>query len=118
MRRGRLACVVLLALAAPAFAQSTEDQDALREAFEAPPAPEPMQVTLPGRTAESAVGQVGERQTRQATAGIKPTARINSRINNRVQSRIRNRIDRYYDPRANATSPFEVAEEEARQAGR
>ena len=72
-----------------------------------------------GRVAGSAVGEAGQRQTRdQAVANIDPLDRIDSRIPNRVQSRIRNRIDRYYDPRANTTSPFVVAGEQARTAGR
>jgi hypothetical protein len=74
-----------------------------------------------GETARSTVGQVGERQTPEQLgrdAGIEPMARITSRIQNRVQSRIRNRIDRYYDPQANATSPFDVAGNQARTAGR
>lgn len=72
----------------------------------------------PGRAAESAVGEVGQRQTRGGTqADIEPMSRINSRIANRVQNRIRNRIDRYYNPQANATSPFEVAADQAQDAG-
>lgn len=71
-----------------------------------------------GRVAESAVGEVGKRQTRdREPANIEPMSRINSRIANRVQNRIRNRIDRYYNPQANAASPFEVAADEARGAG-
>lgn len=82
-------------------------------------APVAAQDAPPGQTANSSVGQVGQRQTREkAAATIAPTARIASRIVNRVQSRIRNRIDRYYDPKANAASPFEVAGEQARIAGR
>jgi len=58
---------------------------------------------------------VGQRQTRAETApNIVPTARLNGRIANRVQLRMRNRIDRYYDPQANAASPFEVAGDQAR----
>jgi len=65
-----------------------------------------------GHMAESAVGEVGQRQTRgNVPAVIGPMGRLNSRVANRVQSRLRNRIDRYYDPRANTTSPFEVAAE-------
>lgn len=65
-----------------------------------------------GRLAETAVGEVGQRQTRSnEQADIGPRGRLNSRLANRVQSRLRNRIDRYYDPRANTTSPFEVASE-------
>lgn len=68
-----------------------------------------------GQVAESSAGKVGERQTKAATvANIKPMARVNSRIHNRVENRIRNRIDRNYDPKANATSPFETATDRLR----
>jgi hypothetical protein len=91
-----LAPAVLFALAVPTVAQTQQS----------------------GRTADSAVGEVGQRETRADPAtGIQPMARINNRIQNRVQSRIRNRIDRFYDPQANATSPFTVAGEQARTAG-
>ena len=74
---------------------------------------------LPGRIARSSVGEVGQRQARdQDVNGLRPTARIASRIENRVQSRLRTRIDRTYDPQANATSPFAVAEDQTRAAGR
>jgi len=72
-----------------------------------------------GRTAESASGEVGERQrTRNAALNAYPLERIPSRLQNRVQNRIRNRIDPSYDPTANTTSPFEAAEERARAVGR
>lgn len=72
----------------------------------------------PDQLAESAVGKIGQRQAReQKQANIEPMARINNRVLNRVQNRIRNRIDRYYNPRANVTSPFEVAVEQTRKAG-
>lgn len=74
-----------------------------------------------GETARSVAGQIGQRQNRELLsqdASIEPMARINRRIQNRVQSRIRNRIDRYYDPQANAASPFEVAGDQTRNAGR
>lgn len=70
------------------------------------------------RTSETGAGRIGERQTREDTAreaGIEPMARLNTRVANRVQNRLRNRIDRHYDPRANATSPFETAVERARR---
>jgi hypothetical protein len=68
-----------------------------------------------GHVADSTVGRVGQRQTRQEAApNVQPLARVSGRINNRVQSRIRNRIDRNYNPQANATSPFEVAADRAR----
>lgn len=82
---------------------------------------QPLPETRQGETARSAAGQIGQRQTREevvAEAGIEPMGRINGRIQSRVQSRIRNRIDRYYDPQANATSPFAVAGDQARTAGR
>lgn len=85
------------------------------------PVQQPLPETRQGETARSAAGQTGQRQTREelaAEVGIEPMGRINGRIQNRVQSRIRNRIDRYYDPQANATSPFAVAGDQARTAGR
>lgn len=81
-------------------------------------APARSQQASGGKVANSTVGQVGQRQTHgQPLAGIEPLARIDSRIENRVQSRIRNRIDQYYDPQANARSPFEVAGDKVRAAG-
>lgn len=71
----------------------------------------------PGRVANSSVGVVGQRQTRNEPAmGVKSTARVENRIQNRVDSRIRNRIDQTYDPHANSVSPFAVAEDQARVA--
>lgn len=67
--------------------------------------------THPGQVAESAVGQVGQRQT-AAAIETGPMGRVNTRIQNRVQNRIRNRVDRSYDPTANTTSPFKVAAEQ------
>ncbi len=81
----------------------------------------PLPDTPPGQTATSTAGRAGQRRTREQIAqdaGIEPMGRINGRIQNRVQSRIRNRIDRYYDPQANATSPFAVAGDQLRTAGR
>lgn len=77
------------------------------------------QVGQVGGTVNAGSGAVGQRQTRdEAAPNIRPLGRIESRVANRVQSRIQNRIDRYYDPQANATSPFEVAGDQARIAGR
>lgn len=71
-----------------------------------------------GRTADAGNGQIGERQRRDAgPSSTKPLARVDSRVANRIENRIRSRIDRYYDPRANATSPFKVAGDQARTAG-
>lgn len=72
-----------------------------------------------GRVADSAVGQAGQRQTRdQASTNVVSTGRINGRIQNRVQSRVRSRIERNYGSQANAASPFEIAGEQARTASR
>ncbi|WP_235530448.1 hypothetical protein [Sphingomonas sp. Leaf62] len=110
-------CLLLLT-AAPAMAQDRYQDDTLDQAG---PLQQPLPQTRQGETTRSAAGQTGQRQTREevaAEAGIEPMGRINGRIQNRVQSRIRNRIDRYYDPQANATSPFAVADDQARTAGR
>ena len=70
-----------------------------------------------GTVAISSVGTAGQRlEPGQGSANIKPMARLNTRIANRVQSRVRNRIDRYYDPEANATSPFKIAADQASAA--
>ena len=67
-----------------------------------------------GRTADTGVGEVGQRQIQRGTPeAVSPLGRINNRVENRVQNRIRNRIDRNYDPTANATAPFERAERRA-----
>lgn len=72
-----------------------------------------------GSNADVGSGIVGQRQTREDSGvNIAPMGRIESRITNRVQSRIRNRIDRYYDPSANAASPFEVAGDQVRKSPR
>lgn len=109
--------LIPLVCAVPAAAQG-RDQD---QALATPSTPSIPSQTRQGETAHSAAGQVGLRQSREQLAidtGIEPMGRINGRIQNRVQARIRNRIDRYYDPRANATSPFAVASEQATALGR
>lgn len=81
---------------------------------------EPLPVVRLGDIAKSTAGQAGKRQTREQIAaqiGIAAMARVNSRIQNRVQARIRNRIDQYYDPRANAATPFSVASEQVSISG-
>lgn len=60
--------------------------------------------------AKSAAAIISARKPR-GEVGINPLERQDTRIANRVESRIRNRIDRYYDPLANAESPFKVANE-------
>jgi len=80
------------------------------------PRPEPTWSTSGnGLGAKSAAAKISKRETRDFD-GISPLERIDSRVQNRVQSRIRNRIDRWYDPQANAVSPFVVANERVRSA--
>lgn len=114
-----LGALLLLALGsnAPVIAQVSPMP--LGSGDDIPPAVPMARETIPqtGGTAQSAAGQAGQRQTQALLAQgarIRPMARINSRIQNRVQLRIRNRIDKYYTPQANATSPFQVASEQAR----
>lgn len=115
----RIASLLLaLCLSTPVMAQDRYLDDAQDPVA---PVQQPLPETRQGETARSAAGQTGQRQTRDEVAveaGIEPMGRISGRIQNRVQSRIRNRIDRYYDPQANAISPFAVAGDEARAAGR
>ena len=66
-----------------------------------------------------ATGEVGQRQTRAESApNFEPLGRVQSRVQNRIQSRLRNRVDRFYDPTANAASPFQTASDQARISGR
>lgn len=75
------------------------------------------QDTKPGSTASHPNGTIGQRQTNsEIVPSSNAMGRVSNRIQNRVQNRIRNRIDRFYDPKANTTSPFEVASEKARSA--
>ncbi len=112
------AAAVLAGFAGPAAAQEVPLQDPTEEAEEIDPAEtqnEGLQRTA--RTAETGIGEVGQRQTvRDGPAIQEPLGRIDSRINNRIQNRIRNRIDRNYDPTANATSPYEIADRQTRAA--
>lgn len=103
--------LALIGPATPAFAQADQSEEAAPTIVES-------RETRPGANAESSVGVVGQRRTSDTLAGIRPTARLASRIQNRVQLRLRTRIDRLYQSQIQPTSPFEVAEEEARAAGR
>lgn len=64
-----------------------------------------------GKPPVSIAGQLGRRQSEDI---LNPLLRVRSRVANRVQNRIHNRIDRYYDPKANTTKPFEVAADNPR----
>ena len=106
------ATAALVGLAVPATAQEIDPPEPTEGApgmDQAETQNEGLQRTA--RTADTGIGEVGQRQTAQDGAGIhEPLGRLTSRINNRIENRIRNRIDRNYDPTANATSPFEVAD--------
>jgi hypothetical protein len=72
-----------------------------------------------GRTAETGIGQVGQRQTTSnAGPNVDPTGRVNNRIRSRVQNRISNRIDRYYDPKADTTEAFNAPGDQVRGIAR
>ena len=109
--------VLCLAIAAPSLGQEARAPDELEtlDSQGQPLRTSRIEPTTAGSNAQSSVGRTGQRQTReQVTPAAKPMTRISNRINNRVQSRIRTRIDPNYDPQANARSPFEAAESEAR----
>lgn len=112
--------VLWLLAAVPVTAQDRGDRIQQYDEFDRQQPQPPRQVQSradeqTGRTVDTGGGEVGQRQTRlQAAPNITPLGRIPTRIANRVQNRIRNRIDRYYDPQANATSPFRAADDRAR----
>lgn len=119
MRRHILIIIGILA-AMQVTAQARGQNRAADEAENLQPHPLPPSLSpQAGRTADTGIGDVGQRQTREESAtNIQPLGRIDSRIGNRVQSRIRNRIDANYDPQSNALSPFRVAGDEVKAAGR
>lgn len=113
MRHFLVALIVILLVPMGAVAQTNTLQDETVAS--------PGTGTLSKPMADLPVVVTGQRQTRDQAAqdaGIEPMGRITNRIQNRVQTRIRNRIDRYYDPQVNATSPFVVAEDQARNLSR
>lgn len=113
-RVGLMILSLLVAVSAAAQVHDEQGQDADALNSQQQPSPIPVQA---GRTADAGSGRVGQRQTREEAApNNRPLGRLQSRVQNRVQSRLRNRIDRYYDPQA-ATSPFEVAGDQAQTAG-
>ena len=69
------------------------------------------------RTADSAVGEVGQRQTlKNDTSNIEVPRRTSNRIESRIENRIQNRIDRNYSVLNNASSQIKQAESQARNA--
>lgn len=108
---------LLSALALPAMAQELPLEPPLEEERVEQAATQNEGLRQTARTADTGIGEVGQRQTtRDGPAMQDPLDRIASRINNRVENRVRNRIDRNYDPTANATSPYAVADLQTRAA--
>jgi hypothetical protein len=109
--------LLLSPLAAPAIAQELPPEP-LREGEPVEQAANQNEgLSQSARTADTGIGEVGQRQTaRDGPAMQDPLDRIASRIHNRVENRVRNRIDRNYDPTANATSPYAVADSQTRAA--
>lgn len=112
--------VLLAGMDTPLKGQTS--RDATDESVSRPPRPtlsraatsSPNDNTL-SQTNQTAVGRAGQRQSRNEATGIVALQRLDTRIVGRVQTRLRTRIDRYYDPQANATSPFKVAGEQLRR---
>lgn len=113
--------IALLVVSGAAGAQSRSDRQEEENMAIGAPLPLARGSTspenTPGKVATSSAGKVGQRQTRDETKGVTLTGRLQSRVLSRVEARLRNRIDRYYDPQANATSPFKVAGEQTRRQG-
>ena len=110
-----------LVLSSAAIAQDrglsieSETQQAAENVPVAPSSSTP--VISQGRAANAGNGQVGQRQSRaDAAPSALPLDRVQGRIASRVQNRLRNRIDRFYDPQANAMTPFLVAGDRIRTA--
>lgn len=102
-----------LGFAAPGFAQTSPFDRAISQSEVQTQAEGLLEV---GRTAETGIGEVGQRQKDdQVAPNIEPLGRLNNRIQNRVQNRLRNRIDRNYDSTANAVAPFDRAEDQVKR---
>ena len=113
------ALALALLAAAPAGAQTVPDDPAFPiEPSSARAQSQDEGLRDVGRTADTGIGEVGRRQTAiDGVTSVEIAGRLRNRLPNRVENRIRTRSDRNYDPSANATSPFEVADEESRRAG-
>lgn len=118
MKFARKVTFALIALVPAAAAPASAQTAPLRAEPEQPQAIIDPKVA---DTVDTSAGRVGQRQSRDELVRVtngQSLARIESRIGNRVQSRLRNRLDRNYDPTANATSPFEVAEQRSTRVNR
>ena len=105
-------------LASSGTAQSVLADKADEDNSNTPAVGSPTAFPLAG-TAASSVGRAGQRQTvAQPEIGIAPTARLNNRIQNRIQSRLRTRIDSDYASQSATATPFDVANDQVRNANR
>lgn len=105
---------VMLAVAAPALGQAARN-DQQRE--QADIQQQRLQVAPLAHPADSAVGEVGQRQgVQQVAPQTMPMARVSSRIETRIDNRIRNRIDRSYTDLNDATAAIGAAQDRARTA--
>lgn len=69
-------------------------------------------------TVRSAIGQAGQRQTRdqlRTEAGIEQPRRVDNRLETRVPARLRSRIDRQFIPVASASAQVTAAQNQARK---
>lgn len=69
-----------------------------------------------GRTADTGIGEVGERQTKDTSAAnIAPMGRVENRLSNRIHGRYNNRLDRFQYPDVTGSAAFTAAEKETRK---
>lgn len=84
-------------------------------AASAPISAQSLPIDPAARTADSAVGEVGQRQTvKNDASNIEVPRRTSNRIESRIENRIQNRIDRNYSVLNNASSQLKQAENQAR----
>jgi hypothetical protein len=115
----RNALLLMALLTGPAVAQPPDamTDHVAPEPTTLPPARPTMPRAPVGGVARSAVGEAGQRQTRDKAIGLEPMSRLSSRIDIRVQSRLRTRIDRDYAPQTDPSRPFSTAERTMRTRG-
>lgn len=121
MKIRRILTASLLTTTSTVFAQGSPQPDIRHwpQQEQAPHTQGALSALQPNPRAQSAVGTVGQRQTREEVISSgSPMARIDNRIANRVQSRVRSRIDRDHDLQASSTFPFTSAGERTRKSGR
>ena len=76
------------------------------------------QTTVAAPQQRTAVGEIGQRQTRDLDQRVNPVGRVASRIDNRVASRLATRLDRNYQVQAGAAASIERATRQVGEAPR